>query len=143
MLDRTSTLPLPNAGGNTLPDGDQFWGRIPFSTRSHYRQLFQTPNPWMVIPTNFVFQQWPHLTRLKNWKTSFRREVITSLDSSSTSLVGRCGQCRTCFRQHQDEFRNPGFPNCERPHEYHDPRDREGGTLSATRRPDSTSQDLT
>ena len=59
-----------------------------------------------------------------------RRDLWLDLSSTTHRLVGRDRPCkinsrfgrrRICLRQHLDEFRNPGFPNCERSHDFMNP----------------------
>ena len=67
------------------------------------------------------FEQWPHLTQFKNWKTAFRREVITgsTYPRQATEWLAKIEQVKSM--QHLDDvgsvfdrdkmsFVNLGFP---------------------------------
>ena len=117
-----------------LPYNDQFgrgfllYKKASQSNLSDDRFLDSDSTPKRMEVNKPEFEQWPHVTRFKNWKTSFRREVITGsprprqptdwlTELDLGKINARFGQRRICTRQHQDEFWNPGFPNCEGPHE--------------------------
>ena len=107
--------PLPehgNVGGFFL------FGKKPLrSNFSDGRSLDGDSTPKRKEMHKLKFEQWPHVTRFKNWKTSFRREVIkgsTHRGQASgwlAELDPRFGRRRICILQQPDEFLKPWIPH--------------------------------
>ena len=78
-------------GTNPLPDDERFGRDFVFHKKSlqanlsDVRSLNLDSIPKRKAMDKLDCEQWPHVRRLKNWKTSFRREAITG----STRMVGR------------------------------------------------------